>query len=66
MPKYKYDGHDMLYRCQKVPADNIVKYTGNGDIKVHFWLVISLIINKQLQLLVCDTRARAGIPFGKV
>ena len=37
MPKH-YDSHEVLHRCHKVPANNMVMHTGNG--KVYFWIVI--------------------------
>ena len=48
--------------------DYTVMYTGNGDIKVHIWILISLMLQQfavQLQFLVCDTKDRAEILFGK-
>ena len=61
MPKHDYDSHNTLHRCQKMSGDNMVMYTGNGDIKVHFWIVIPLHFHQvtiQLQLLACNTEAR--------
>ena len=46
----------------------MIIHIGNIDIKVHFWIVILLYIQHvaiQVQLLVHDTEAKAGILFGK-
>ena len=44
----------------------MVIYTGNGDIKNYYLVVILLYIQQviiQLQLLVCNTQARVGTLF---
>ena len=46
----------------------MVMYAGKDSIKVHFWMVIPLYVQWvaiQLQLLVCDTKIRVEISFGK-
>ena len=46
----------------------MVMHVGNGVIKVYFFTVILLMMQKvaiQLLLLVCDTNARTGILIGK-
>ena len=47
----------------------VVMHKCNSDIKVHCWIVIPLMMQQvaiQLQLLVCNNKAGAGILFGKV
>ena len=69
MQKSCYNGNEIMLKCQKIPsADYMIMHTGNGDIKPHFWIVILLVMQQvtiQLQLLVCDTKAKAGILVGK-
>ena len=51
-----------------MPDDNMLIHTGNCDIHIHFFIVIPICVQKvtiQLQLLICDTKARAGILFWK-
>ena len=48
--------------------DYVAMHTGNGDIKVHLWNVIPLMIRQvamQLQLLIYVTKSKAAILFGK-
>ena len=43
-------------------------YTCNGDITVLFWIIIPLMMQQvaiQLKLLVCNTKARAGLLYGR-
>ena len=67
--KSYYDQHEILHKCHKMPyPDYMVRHTGNGDIKVYFWIVIPVMIQQvamQSQLLVCSTKARGGILFGE-
>ena len=66
--EHYHDNHEILHICKKMPADNIIMHTGNGNIQVHFRIVIPLFIQQvaiQLQLLVCDTKATEDILFGK-
>ena len=69
MPKCYYDSHKILFRCQKISALSPVMHTGDNDIKARFWIVIPLFFHWviiQFQLLICDTRARAGLYLRKM
>ena len=39
------DQYEILHKCQeKTSPDHMAMYTCNSDIKVHFWIVISLMM----------------------
>ena len=69
MAKNYSDDHKILHKCQKMQSsDHVVMHIDNGDIKVHFWIVILLYVQQdaiRFQTLVCNTNARAGTLFGK-
>ena len=53
---------------KKQSPEYMIMYTANGYMKILFWIVIPLMkqqVTKQLQLLICDTKAKAGILFYK-
>ena len=69
MLKSYYDSHEILHKCKKMPPPNyLLMYTHKGDIKVPFWIVIPLTMQKaamQLQLLGYNKKVKVGILFGK-
>ena len=45
MPKSHYDHHEIENKCLKMPTpDFLVIHTCNGNTKVHFWIVILLMM----------------------
>ena len=45
MPKIYYDQHEILHKCHKIPSpDYMVRYTDSDNTKVHFWVVIMLMM----------------------
>ena len=59
--------HQILHKCIKKKGHKIIIYMANGDVKVHFCIVIRLCIQVaiQVQLLVCTTQIIVGILFGE-
>ena len=51
-----------------IPPDYMAVHTSNHNIKVYHWIVMPQMMLEaaiQLQLLVCITKAREGVLFGK-
>ena len=47
MPQSYYDKHKILHKYQEMPSfDYMVIYTGDGDIKAHFLIVIPLMMKQ--------------------
>ena len=68
MTKHFYETNEIQHKCLKISGFNLINHTGNGDIKVNFWIVICFCIqqmNIYLQLLNCKTQARVGTLFEK-
>ena len=64
MPKHFYDDATYLHTLPKAPESVIRIYTGNGEVKVHFWLELNLVcsgVRIQFKVLVCESQARTGI-----
>ena len=62
------DMHKILHKCFRIPADNMIIHTRNGDIRLSFGLSSHLCIEEvdiQMPLLVCKTQAKVGTPFEK-
>ena len=53
MLMHYYDSHNILQRCQKMPADNMVMPIGNHNIKVHFCIGITHSFNTLQYISSC-------------
>ena len=69
MPTHFYDKAYYLQHLPKAQAAAQTIHTGNGPVKTHFWIDISLNVQGcmvQFKLLVCDTQAQTGILLSKM
>ena len=69
MPTHFYDNAYYLHHLPKVPTAAKTLHTGNGPVKMHFWIDILLNVQGcmlQFKLLVCDTQAQTGILLSKM
>ena len=69
MPTHFYDNAYYLHHLPKVPTAAKTIHTGNGPVKMHFWIDILLNVQGcmlQFKLLVCDTQAQTGILLSKM
>ena len=69
MPTHFYDNAYYLYHLPKAPTAAKTIHTGNGPVKMHFWIDILLNVQGcmiQFKLLVCDTQAQTGILLSKM
>ena len=69
MPTHFYDKAYYLHHLPKAPTAAKTIQTGNGPVKMHFW--IDLLLNVQgcmiqFKLLMCDTQAQTGILLSKM
>ena len=69
MPTHFYDNAYYLHHLPKAPTAAKTIHTGNGPVKMHFWIDILLNVQGcmlQFKLLVCDTQAQTGILLSKM
>ena len=69
MPTHFYDNAHYLHHLPKAPTAARTIHTGNGPVKIHFWIDILLNVQGcmiQFKLLVCDTQAQTGILLSKM
>ena len=69
MPTHFYDNAYYLHHLPKAPTAAKTIHTGNGPVKMHFWIDILLSVQGcmiQFKLLVCDTQAQTGILLSKM
>ena len=69
MPTHFYDNAYYLHHLPKAPTAAKTIQTGNGPVKMHFWIDIMLNVQGcmiQFKLLVCDTQAQTGILLSKM
>ena len=69
MPTHFYEKAYYLHHLLKEDATAQTIHTGNGPVRTHFWIDISLNIQGcmiQFKLLVCDTLAQTGILLSKM
>ena len=69
MPMHFYDNAYYLHHLPKAPTAAKTIHTGNGPVKMHFWIDILLNVQGcmlQFKLLVCDTQAQTGILLSKM
>ena len=69
MPTHFYDNAYYLHHLPKAPTAAKTIHTGNGPVKIHFWIDILLNVQGcmiQFKLLVCDTQAQTGILLSKM
>ena len=69
MPTHFYDNAYYLHHLPKAPTAAKTIHTGNGPVKMHFWIDILLNVQGcmvQFKLLVCDTQAQTGMLLSKM
>ena len=69
MQTHFYDNAYYLHHLPKAPTAAKTIHTGNGPVKMHFWIDILLNVQGcmlQFKLLVCDTQAQTGILLSKM
>ena len=69
MPTHFYDNAYYLHHLPKAPTAAQMIHTGNGPIKMRFWIDILLTVQgcmMQFKLLVCDTQTQTGILLSKM
>ena len=69
MPTHFYDKAYYLHHLPRARTAAQMIHTGNGPVKIHFWIDILLNVQGcmvQFKLLVCDKQAQTGILLSKM